>query len=184
MIIPPWFSDFSSAQKKEESSHSSRWIQLATIGVDNTPRVRTVVFRGWNKFYEMQIYTDIRSQKYNELNNNNNVEICCLFVNSKCQFRFRGKSKFDIGKDNENLFHWNKLDGRSKSMWLWPNPGGQFVFYEQKYLSLKTDEEIPDNFGLLKIEITHVDQLILNKTMHVRRKWIKKEEWFEERINP
>ncbi len=33
-------------------------MQLATVGIDNTPRVRTVVFKGWSESYEMQIYTD------------------------------------------------------------------------------------------------------------------------------
>ena len=40
------------------------------------------------------------------------------------------------------------------------------------------------NFALLKIHITHVDQLILSKPMHTRRRWVRKEEWIEERINP
>ena len=62
--MPPWLSQLSSALKKESNLISSRWIQLATIGIDNTPRVRTVVFRGWTDSYEMEIYTDKRSQKY------------------------------------------------------------------------------------------------------------------------
>ena len=32
--------------RKESKFDSYRWVQLATIGIDNTPRVRTVVFRG------------------------------------------------------------------------------------------------------------------------------------------
>ena len=87
--MPPWLTQLSFALKKESKLVSSRWIQLATIGIDNTPRVRTVVFRGWSDSYEMQIYTDKRSQKYYELNLNNNVDICWFFFNSKCQFRFR-----------------------------------------------------------------------------------------------
>ena len=53
---------------------------ISYIGIDNTPRVRTVVFRGWSESYEMEIYTDKRSQKYHELNLNNNVEVCCFFL--------------------------------------------------------------------------------------------------------
>ena len=77
--MTPCLSNFSSSLKKEERSHSASWIQLATIWIDNTPRVRTVVFRDWSKFYEKVIYTDKRSQNYNELNINNNVEIFWLF---------------------------------------------------------------------------------------------------------
>ena len=59
--MPPWFSQFSNALKNESKLVSSRWIQLATIGIDNTPRVRTVVFRGWTKFNEMKVISDNRS---------------------------------------------------------------------------------------------------------------------------
>mgnify|MGYP001387121832 CR=1 FL=1 len=46
--MPPWLSEIISAEKKELKLNSSSWIQLATVGLDNTPRIRTVVFRGWN----------------------------------------------------------------------------------------------------------------------------------------
>ena len=39
-------------------------------------------------------------------------------------------------------------------------------------------------FILLKINIYHVDQLILHNPIHFRRRWIKEKEWIEERINP
>ena len=57
----PLLSQIISAQRKESKIDSSSWIQLANIGIDTTPRVRTVVFRGWSESYEMEIYTDKRS---------------------------------------------------------------------------------------------------------------------------
>ena len=77
--MPPWLLQVSDAQRKESKFDSSRWIQLATLGLDNTPRVRSVVFRGWIKSCEMMIYADRRSQKYSELDSNNNVEVCWFF---------------------------------------------------------------------------------------------------------
>ena len=112
------------AQEKDGEINSSRWVQLATIASDNTPRVRTVVFRGWSDSYDMEIFSDKRSEKYNELDLNNNVEICWFFPRCKSQFRFRGTSKFDFGK--EKLRHWQKLDDKTKSMWSWPKPGDIF----------------------------------------------------------
>tara|TARA_B100000965_G_C19327806_1_gene641609 strand:- start:34 stop:570 length:537 start_codon:yes stop_codon:yes gene_type:complete len=176
----PWFSHFRSAQRKE-SKFDSRWVQLATIGIDDTPRVRTVVFRGWSEFYEMQIYTDKRSQKYHELDLNNNVEICWLFPRSKCQFRFRGTSRIDLGIESHR--HWEQLNEKSKSMWFWPSPGDHFSFDKKDYLSNKTRDKA-DNFIFLKIDITHVDQLLLHNPIHIRRRWIRKDKWVEERINP
>ena len=51
--MPPWLSHLSPYQRKESKYDSSKWLQLATIGIDNTPRVRTVVFRDWTESFEM-----------------------------------------------------------------------------------------------------------------------------------
>ena len=55
-------------------------------------------------------------KKFSELYLNNKVEICWLISKSKCQFRFRGNTKIDLGKDR--LIHWDQLGDKSKSMWL------------------------------------------------------------------
>tara|TARA_B100000945_G_C20136321_1_gene481840 strand:+ start:232 stop:438 length:207 start_codon:yes stop_codon:yes gene_type:complete len=56
----------SSQFRKRFKFDKTRWIHLATIRIDNTPRVRTVVFRGWSEAYEIELYTYKRSQKYLE----------------------------------------------------------------------------------------------------------------------
>ena len=179
--MPPWLSNVRDFQKKEENSHSSSWVQLATMGLDNTPRVRTVVFRGWSYSYEMKILTDKRSKKFQELESNNHVEVCWLFPKSKCQFRFRGTSTIDSSKDT--LSHWKQLDDEAKPMWCWPNPGELFVQANEKICFDKRDV-MSDNFTLLKIEIINVDQLLLLKPIHIRKRWKKTNNWIEERINP
>ena len=180
--MPPWLTQLSSVQRKESKLDSSRWLQLATIGIDNNPRVRTVVFRGWSKSYEMEIYTDKRSQKYHELDLNNKVEICWLFSKSKCQFRFRGISRIDLTSDT--LSRWEQLNQKSQSIWDWPTPGSKFVFNQKINSSVKEKKILSNNFCLLKIEINHVDQLLLHNPIHTRRRWIRDNEWKEERINP
>ena len=181
-ITPAWISNIISIQRKESNIYSSRWIQIATIGIDNAPRVRTVVFRGWSESFEMKIYSDKRSQKYLELERNNNVEICWLFSKAKCQFRFRGLAKIEIGKDK--LIQWNQLNEKSKSMWGWPSPGDNFKSNQTNNNSINNIEDQFKNFTLFKIYITEVDQLILHKPIHTRRRWIRKNDWIEERINP
>ena len=112
--VPPWLQQVINIQQKDSNENSSRLIQLSTIGMDSSPRVRTVVFRGWNKDYEIEILTDKRSEKFKEIEMNNKVEICWLFNESKCQFRFRGVSKIDEG--NDALAHWENLSPNSKSL--------------------------------------------------------------------
>ena len=69
-------------------------------------------------------------------------------------------------------------------MWSWPSPGDDHVVDQTIDKSIKNKECISTNFALLKINITHVDLLLLNKPIHKRIKWILKEEWIEKRINP
>tara|TARA_Y100001968_G_C19421272_1_gene751867 strand:- start:759 stop:1262 length:504 start_codon:yes stop_codon:yes gene_type:complete len=166
----------------ESELFNNNWVQLATIGIDQKPRVRTVVFRGWTESYKMQIYTDKRSQKYHELSLNNNVEICWLFLRSKCQFRFRGTTTLTIGKDNQS--HWTELSQKSKDMWSWASPGELYEDEKNKKISNNTNENLSENFSLLVVNITHVDQLLLHKPIHMRRRWLRSNEWREERINP
>tara|TARA_B100000700_G_scaffold314181_1_gene400363 strand:- start:860 stop:1405 length:546 start_codon:yes stop_codon:yes gene_type:complete len=177
--IPPWIYYIENLQKKETNYNSSRWIQFATVGLDNKPRVRTVVFRGWDNSYEMNIYTDKRSQKYTEIQSNNKVEICWLFPKSKCQFRLSGYSSIDSSDDT--LFHWDQLNNQAKSMWGWPSPGNKSMGNDNKLFS---HINAIDNFVLIKINILHVDQLILKEPIHLRRRWIRKKDWNEEYLNP
>ena len=179
--MPPWLSHISSYQNKESKIHSSRFIQLATIGLDTFPRVRTVVFRGWSDSYELKILSDNRSPKFEEIKNNNKVEICWLFQKSKCQFRLRGKASIDYGQDRYN--HWEMLDNNNKKMWGWPNPGSSFDIEKKQIMADKASNNY-DNFILLKININYVDQLKLIKPTHYRRRWIREDEWIEERVNP
>jgi len=178
--MPPWILEVISFANKESKYNSSRWVQLATVSADNTPRVRTVVFRGWSDSYKMKLLIDKRSKKYKELISNQAVEICWLFPKSKCQFRFRGTSEIDMSEERNR--NWDTLDNKSKSMWGWPKPGVKF----DSEISIKEDEDSNklDNFILLNINIFHVDKLLLSDPIHIRKQWIKKNEWIEERINP
>tara|TARA_Y100001968_G_scaffold329135_1_gene377784 strand:- start:1589 stop:1972 length:384 start_codon:yes stop_codon:yes gene_type:complete len=126
--------------------------------------------------------TDKRSEKYYELESNNNVEICWFFSKSKCQFRLRGTSRIYYGEDT--LGHWNQLNDNSKSMWTWPKPGDIFIGEEPVGSSSNKELKFNTNFILIKISIIHVDQLILQKPIHIRKRWEKSNNWIEERINP
>ncbi len=179
---PPWVQEVINSQKKESNKKFSRWIQFATIGLDNSPRVRTVVFRGWNKEYEIEILTDNRSKKFKEIEMNNNVEICWLFPNSKCQFRFRGISKID--KDNEALTHWENLSPNTKSLWAWPRPGDPYEKDSFFPSEITEGTAILNNFILIEIVVNQVEQLVLQKPVHIRRRWLRNNDWIEERINP
>ena len=172
-----WVSEITYYQMKEKQEFLNRLVQLATVSKNNRPRVRTVVFRGWTKLNEMKLISDNRSQKIEDIKSNNYVEVCWFFPTSMCQFRLRGALKIDMSEDT--IIHWNLLDHQAKSMWGWPTPGEPVS--KDKY---KLPKSPFDNFILLKIDISYVEQLLIQRTEHFRKRWIRNKDWIEEDINP
>ena len=176
--LPEWRLAIKSSKNKEGKSFSKRWIQIATTSEDNLPRLRTVVFRGWSDAHSMLIYTDRRSEKINDINNNKNVELLWLFPKSKSQYRLKGEAD----EIKENTKFWDNLSENSKATWYWPNPGGK--------LSQKSDYdtpkklERPKTFTVLEVKINYVELLKLEKPIHKRYSWSKDKEWRRIELNP
>ena len=88
--LPPWRPLIRAAQQREGRSPAARWLQLATVALDGTPRVRTLVFRGWGGPDQLDLLTDARSAKAPELEQQPAMEICWLMPKAKQQFRLPG----------------------------------------------------------------------------------------------
>ncbi|MGL6134866.1 MAG: pyridoxamine 5'-phosphate oxidase, partial [Prochlorococcaceae cyanobacterium] len=65
--LPPWRGLLKGARHREGRSPLARWLQLATVASDGSPRVRTLVFRGWGGPAALDLLTDGRSAKPAEL---------------------------------------------------------------------------------------------------------------------
>ena len=89
-VLPPWRPLIKAAQRREGRSSSARWLQLATVGQNGHPRVRTLVFRAWTDANQLDLFTDTRSQKIKDLDYQPAVEICWLFTKAREQYRFVG----------------------------------------------------------------------------------------------
>ena len=89
--LPPWRPLLRAAKEREGRSAAARWLQLATVAADGTPRVRTLVFRGWAEGAALDLLTDGRSAKPAELAQQAAVELCWLLPRGRCQFRLRGR---------------------------------------------------------------------------------------------
>ena len=178
--LPSWRQELKSARKKEGKAPSNRWIQLATININNKPRLRTVVFRGWKEDNSMLIFTDKRSEKVEHIKNNPNSEILWFFFKSKTQFRFKGR----MNELLDNSYFWETLSEKSKLTWFWEYPGHKLS------KELKTDNLIttnlhkPENFAVLQFQIQSVDLLKLEQPIHKRYLWEKDNKWKKIEINP
>ena len=179
MDLPLWRQRLKASQSKEGKIASNRWIQIANVSKNNQPRVRTVVFRGWLDDSTMLIYTDKRSEKYVDLESNNNIEVLWLFFKTKSQYRFKGK----VYELEDNDKYWNNLFDRSKVQWFWPSPGKR-IDKKNTISSIDNTFSKPNNFSVLKIKIHEVDLLKLEKPLHRRYIWKKIDNWKCIEVNP
>ena len=177
--IPIWRQELKAARKKEGKSPLNRWIQLSTVNLNNEPRVRTVVFRGWQKESSMIIFTDKRSEKIQHLHFNPNVEVLWLFIKSKSQFRFKG----EIQELEENTKYWDSLSDRSKSTWFGQHPGMEINSDVKATQVMPNNLSKPKSFVVLKFEIFSVDFLKLESPSHKRYICNKKNNWEKIEIN-
>ena len=179
MDLPLWRQKLKASQSREGKLKSNRWIQIANVSKNNQPRVRTVVFRGWLNNSTMLIFTDKRSQKYVDLETNNNIEVLWLFFKTKSQYRFKGKV-YELIDDDK---YWDNLVDRSKEQWFWPSPKAKI---NQKNTISSKDNILskPNNFSVLQIKINEVDLLKLEKPLHKRYIWKKIDDWKCIEVNP
>ncbi len=69
---------------------------LASIDLDGSPRVRTVVLREVDRaVYGVVFHTDVRSPKINQLGRDPRVELCFYDPTSRVQIRLRGRASIN-----------------------------------------------------------------------------------------
>ncbi|XP_014524142.1 pyridoxine/pyridoxamine 5'-phosphate oxidase 2 [Vigna radiata var. radiata] len=175
--------------------HSS-FMQLATVGTNGTPSNRTVVFRGFQDNTDnIQINTDARTRKIEELKLCSSAEICWYFTDSWEQFRINGNVDIIDGSNAEPLklqqreHSWFASSLRSRSQYLCPNPGLPCLHEQaQPDISLDPSTGPIDAFCLLILEPHQVDYLNLKSNQRLTFKSsvsaAAEKSWTVERVNP
>ena len=184
--LPPWRSLLRGAREREGRSPAARWLQLATVAPDGTPRVRTLVFRGWADGTALDLLTDGRSAKLAELRQQLAVELCWLLPKARCQFRLRG-DLLTLPTEvewEERQRHWQDLTPAGRALWGWPEPGAPLDADAGFPAELADDTSLPAHFQLLRIVLEQVELLEVRDHPHQRRRWRRDSGWNEERLNP
>ena len=184
--LPPWRALLRGARQREGRSAGATWLQLATTAPDGSPRVRTLVFRGWSSSGELELLTDIRSDKPAELFSEPRVELCWLFRKAREQFRLRGTAALvSAEQDPEALLdHWQRLSPAGRKVWSWPSPGEPFASSGPWPQEVVDDEPISAHLLIMRIALDRVEQLDLKPHPHLRRCWELRDGWLEQRLNP
>ena len=184
--LPPWRPLLRAARQREGRSPSARWLQLATVAGDGTPRVRTLVFRGWVEGASLDLLTDGRSSKAAQLKQQPEVELCWLLPKARCQFRLRGQlvALPEAFEEQERQRHWQQLTPQGRALWGWPHPGDPLDPQANFPATLEASLPMVQHFQLLRISLHHVERLLLHGHPHRRSRWRASCEWQEEPLNP
>jgi len=184
--LPPWRPLLRGAREREGRSPAARWLQLATVAPDGTPRVRTLVFRGWAGPAALDLLTDGRSAKTGELAHQAAVELCWLLPRARSQYRLRGVllPLLPDQQQRERTHHWGRLTPGGRALWGWPPPGAPMDRDGAFPAELPDGAPMPEHFVLLRIAIGQVELLELAGTPHRRRRWRADQQWREQDLNP
>ena len=184
--LPPWRPLLRGAREREGRSAAARWLQLATLAADGTPRVRTLVFRGWGGPAALDLLSDARSAKAAELEGQPAVELCWLLPRARCQFRLRGRVEALPPERlaQERQRHWQALSPAGRALWGWPAPGAPLEANAPFPAALGDDTPLPEHLLLLRIALAQVELLELTGHPHQRRRWRLAADWREEALNP
>lgn len=184
--LPPWRPLLRGARQREGRAPQARWLQLATVAADGSPRVRTLVFRGWAAPASLDLLSDGRSSKVRQLQADPRLELCWLLPKARCQFRLRGRRvDLEAGPlEAARRQHWQQLRPSGRALWGWPAPGQPLDRSAAFPAELGDDTPLPASFELLRIALDQVELLELLDHPHRRRRWRAAEGWAEQALNP
>jgi pyridoxamine 5'-phosphate oxidase len=184
--LPPWRPLLRGARERQGRSPQGRWLQLASLGADGTPRVRTLVFRCWAGAAALDLLTDRRSAKSGALKGEAPLELCWLLPRARSQFRLRGH-RLRPDPDEEGLAlqrHWAALTPKARALWGWPPPGEPLEPEAAFPREVEDGSPMPEHFELLRVRLVRVELLELLGHPHRRRCWREATGWREECLNP
>ncbi|WP_397446526.1 pyridoxamine 5'-phosphate oxidase family protein [Polaribacter sp. R77954] len=153
--------------------HPFRYFTLATIN-NTIPRLRTAVLRKMQPDFTIIVYTDLRSQKVADIQENNMVSGLFYHPKKLLQIKIEGTAEI-ISDKNALKPYWSSVGENSKKDYttekapatIIKNP--EFVSYSAK----------TNYFCVLKISISKIEYLRLKRPNHIRVNFIKTETGFK-----
>ena len=148
-----------------DRKHPFRFISLATIS-NQKPGVRYVVLRKVDEALNCYIYTDSRSAKVTELQQNPSASILCYHPSKRVQIRMDGQVTLHQ-QDELSKTHWTNVQGEGRKAYSSTlAPGLEISENIEAYHwhEAPTDE----NFTVINFRPITIEVLQLNKLEHLR----------------
>ncbi|MDE3010157.1 MAG: pyridoxamine 5'-phosphate oxidase family protein [Pseudomonadota bacterium] len=160
---PPWRERIEQALMAGADVPASRYLQLATLGLDGAPRNRTVVFRGFGPAHALLLLTHRASGKCAELAHLPRAELAWYLPCTREQFRLAVTAQCH-GADAPG--EWQQL---RRQLWRARGAAGQ-----AEWLSLRPAQALTepvDDFVLVGCQVHAVDHLELACDPHRQQAW-------------
>ena len=194
IFFAPWRSPLSHALHRNRSLPSARYLQLATVGLDGRPRNRTVVFRQFREgTNQLQIVTDSRSDKYQQIQEKTSAEICWYFPKTREQFRLSGELILVTAQTTDSSLikarsHcWQHLSDSGRIQFAWPDPKLPLDKNKDAFKPPLPSPDVPlTNFCLVLLEPITVDHLELRGDPQNRYLYTLEpsQSWSCQQVNP
>lgn len=194
MSIAPWRSAIAHALHRNRSLVYARYLQLATVGENNRPANRTVVFRGFlEDSNQLKFITDARSHKVDQIQKQPWAEICWYFPKTREQFRISGCLTLIAGDDSYPSLQpartktWQELSDAARLQFAWPHPSQARVNEPGAFTPSPPNSAQPlPTFCLLLLKPLEIDHLELRGEPQNRRLYSlnEQQEWVSQEINP
>ncbi|AFZ33104.1 hypothetical protein Glo7428_4671 [Gloeocapsa sp. PCC 7428] len=189
--MSPWRSPLARALHKN-SQPVSRYLQLATVRLDNRPANRTVVFRGFlEDTDQLKFIVDARTQKPEQIAYQPWAEACWYFVDTREQFRIGGYLNL-VGEDHPNATlqqarykTWREVSDAARLLFAYPHPGKPRDDSGFDVPPPDATQPLP-HFCLLLLEPIEVDHLKLRGEPQNRYFYTRNSDrtWSTQEINP
>jgi general stress protein 26 len=151
-----------------EYGHPFRFFTLGTTSINNSPNLRTVVFRDFSENLNVSFFTDERSEKVAEIIKNPKISILLYHPEKRVQLKIEGNAS--IIKDDKTIAkYWNNIDDNSKNDYTTILPPGSRVkkISEVEYLNNE------NYFCAVTIQPQKIEYLKLAKPNHIKIKYTK-----------
>jgi pyridoxine/pyridoxamine 5'-phosphate oxidase len=161
-----------------KKKHPFRYPVLASME-DNIPQQRTVVLRDTTDAFELVFFTDKRSPKIKQLNENSTASL--LFYHPKKLLQIKVIGKMHCVEKGEEIDHyWSKVQGNSAKDFSTAKAPGTPIKNPDHVDYLEEQH----HFCVLKLKPEVIEYLQLKRPNHIRARFSIHDEWKGDFLTP
>ncbi len=144
-------------------------LQLATVGLDGAPKVRSVILRSADaERGAVSFFTDLRSAKVQEMRHEPRVSLIGYDAEAGFQVRLEGRATIDA-EGPEKALAWAACRSHTRALFRHPLPSGTPIAAPAEDASGDDgDSDGEGHFALVVVSVIRIDWLDVSGPLHLR----------------